>query len=125
MSYRSAWQSVVPLLVAGVSSLGCTQQVSFEHDVRPVLSEKCVVCHKEGGDGYIKSGLNLENYESLMRGTKFGPVIKPGSSIDSTLVILIEHKAHSSINMPHGQDPLPESQVKLIKQWVDQGAKNN
>lgn len=125
MSYKSALLLVVPLLTAVVSSLGCTQQVSFEQDVRPVLRERCVECHKEGGDGYIKSGLSLENYEGLMKGTKFGPVIKPGSSVDSTLVILIEHKAHSSINMPRGRDPLSEDQVKLIKQWIDQGAKNN
>lgn len=125
MSYKSALLLVVPLLAAVAASLGCTKQVSFEQDVLPVLHEKCVVCHKGGGDGYIKSGLSLENYEGLMRGTKFGPIIKPGSSVGSTLVILIEHKAHSSINMPHGQDPLPEDQVKLIKQWVDQGAKNN
>ena len=125
MSYKSVLLLVVPLLAAVVSSLGCTQQVSFARNVLPVLHEKCVECHKEGGDGYAKSGLNLETYEGLMKGTKFGPIIKPGSSVDSTLVILIEHKAHSSINMPHGKDPLPEEQVKLIKQWVDQGAKNN
>ena len=35
-----------------------------------------------------------------MKGTKLGSVIVPGSSISSTLVILIEHKADPSINMP-------------------------
>jgi hypothetical protein len=125
MSYKPAFLFVGPLLAAVVASLGCTRQVSFEQDVRPVLREKCVGCHKEGGVGYIQSGLNLDNYDGLMKGTKFGPVIKPGSSVDSTLVILIEHKAHSTINMPRGQDPLPDNQVNLIKQWVDQGAKNN
>lgn len=126
MSYKSALQLAVPLLAAVVSSLGCTQQqVSFERDIRPVLNDKCIECHKVGGEGYIKSGLSMESYESLMKGTKFGPVIKPGSSVDSTLVILIEHNANTAINMPHNRAPLPEDQVNLIKRWIDQGAKNN
>jgi len=27
--------------------------------------------------------------------------------------------------MPHGKVKLPEAQLAIIRQWVDQGAKNN
>lgn len=113
------------LTAAAIAAMGCTKHVSFRQDVFPVLREKCLECHKSDGEGYTKSGLNLETYEGLMKGTRFGPVVQPGSSVSSTLVILIERKADPSINMPHGKDPLPKDQVELIKQWIDQGAKNN
>jgi len=125
MGHRPAWRAIVMPLAAVFSLLGCSRQVSFEGDVRPILDNRCVKCHQPGGEGYLKSGLDLENYKGLMKGTKFGPVVVPGSSINSTLVNLIEHKASSAINMPHNEAPLPEEQVELIKRWVDQGAKNN
>jgi hypothetical protein len=104
---------------------GCSREASFSADVLPILKEHCLECHKVGGDGHAKSGLAMETYENLMKGTRFGPVIQPGSSVSSTIVILIERKAHSSINMPHEKDPLPPKQVEVFKRWIDEGARNN
>ena len=106
-------------------SAGCTRDVSFKQDVSPILSENCLSCHKPGTEGYIKSGLSMENYDAVMKGTKFGPVIVAGSHISSTLVLLLERKAHPSINMPKDKAPLADSQIKVIRKWIDQGAKNN
>lgn len=99
--------------------------VSFAAQVKPVLDQNCVECHKAAGQGYSKSGLRLDSYESLMAGTKFGPVVKPGSAISSSLYLLIAGKADPSIRMPHNREPLPSATVELIKNWIDQGAKNN
>jgi hypothetical protein len=122
---RSAWLSSAVTLVAVALMLGCSREVSYSGDVSPVLKANCIECHKIGGEGHLKSGLAMDSYENLMKGTKFGPVVQPGSSVSSTIMILIEHKADSSINMPHKKDPLPPQQVKLIKRWIDEGAKNN
>jgi len=67
----------------------------------------------------------VDSYEHVMRGTKYGPVIVPGSSTSSTLYRLIAGETDPSIRMPHGRAPLPESEVELIAAWIDQGAKNN
>ncbi|MGA7178535.1 MAG: c-type cytochrome domain-containing protein [Thiobacillaceae bacterium] len=99
--------------------------VSFANQVKPILDQNCIECHKAAGQGYAKSGLRLDSYESLMAGTKFGPVIKPGSSISSSLYLLVAGKADPSIRMPHGKAPLSSESVELIKDWIDQGAKNN
>ena len=122
-------------------SAGCTREVSFKQDVYPILKKSCLSCHSAGGEGYAASGFSVESYESVMKGTKFGPVIVPGSSISSTLVVLVEHKADPSINMPRSTKRaleehnrfikswkvpmLPQEQIKLIREWIDQGAKNN
>ena len=99
--------------------------VSFASQVKPILDQNCIECHKAAGQGYSKSGLRLDSYESLMAGTKFGPVIKPGSAISSSLYLLIAGKADQSIRMPHNRAPLSNESVAVIKNWIDQGAKDN
>ena len=107
--------------------IGCGEPaVSYSKEVQPILQTHCVECHTGAGTGLAKSGLDMGSYEGLMKGTKLGPVIKPGNSVSSTLVLLIEGKADPSINMPHGgKEPMPKDQIAVIRTWVDQGAKNN
>jgi len=106
---------------------GCSKEnsVSFSQDIHPILKENCFPCHQAGGVGEIASGLNVENYDSLMRGTKLGPVIQPGQSYASTLQVLVEHKAGDEINMPKGGVKLAQDKIEVIGKWIDQGAKNN
>lgn len=102
------------------------EQVSFSSQIHPIIEANCIKCHHPGGEGYEASGLNMQTYDGLMKGTKFGPVIKPGDAVSSTLIILINGRADPSINMPHGNNkPLSKEQIKLFEQWVNQGAKNN
>ena len=113
-----------------VSLIGCgtssTDAVSFSKQVQPILASYCLSCHNNEGEGYKKSGLNMETYEALMKGTKFGPVIVPGNALSSSLVLLIEGKADPTITMPHGSlQILPQQERDTIKQWIQQGAKNN
>ena len=113
------------LLLQACSQSG-TDTVSFSKDVFPILQSRCFECHTKGGEGYKASGLSMETYAELMKGTKFGPVIKPKDSLSSTLMVLIEGRADPSINMPHGdRKPLTKDQIQTIGKWIDQGAKNN
>jgi hypothetical protein len=100
-------------------------QISFAKDVMPIFRESCLSCHDTGGQGTAASGFSVASYQSIMKGTKFGPVIKPGFSFSSTLQLLIEHKADDSINMPKGMPILPPKHIETIGRWIDQGAKNN
>ncbi len=118
--------------VAGVVLLaGCSQKpaelpVSFSKDVMPILQKHCSECHQSGGEGEVASGLDLSSYKGIMKGTKFGPIVRPGDSISSTLSILIEGHADASINMPHGnRPPLSKKETGTIASWINQGAKNN
>jgi hypothetical protein len=111
--------------------VGCSRQVSFKNDVDPILKARCLSCHAPGGEGYEASGFSVETYQSVMKGTRYGPVIEPGSSIGSTLTRLIEHAADPSIAMPKSHHPgmtseyLRQEQIDTIKKWIDQGAKDN
>lgn len=101
------------------------REVSYKADVQPILKQYCLECHTEGGKGTEKSGLDMTSYESLMKGTKFGSIIKPGDSLSSVMIMLVEGRADPSIKMPHGKESIPKEKIDLLKKWVAQGAKNN
>jgi hypothetical protein len=99
--------------------------ISYKADVEPILKQNCVECHTEKGLGYEKSGLLMTNYDGLMKGTKYGAIIKPGDSLTSAMIMLVEGRADPSIKMPHGRAALPKEHIEVLKKWVEQGAKNN
>jgi hypothetical protein len=117
------------LAVTGAVALGgCSRaepQLSFARDVQPVLASRCGGCHVPGQAGFEASGLSVESYDSLMKGTKFGAVVIPGDPLSSTLTMLVEGRADPSIRMPHGGESLPAAEQKILHDWVAQGAKNN
>ena len=107
---------------------GCAREeaVSFSQDVKPIIDQNCIACHKPGGDGFEASGFSMVTYEDLMKGTKFGPMIISGDSAGSNMLVLMEGRADPSISMPHGaMKPVRKSDIETIRRWVDQGAKNN
>lgn len=124
------------LIMVGITVFigGCSKPVSFSKDVNPILVANCLSCHDGSGEGSSTSGFSVKSYSSIMKGTKFGPVVMPGSSESSTLFRLVSHKADPKIQMPpHHEDaqadgrsePLTERQIEYIQKWIDQGAKDN
>lgn len=102
------------------------KEISYKKDIYPVFQDYCLSCHVPGGKGYSKSGFDLRTYKSLMKGTKFGPVVQPGSSLTSTLNVLVSGHASPAISMPYGiKGGLPKDKTTLLNKWVDQGAKDN
>jgi hypothetical protein len=104
---------------------GCGDKpLTYQADIKPIIDANCMACHVPGGEGYEKSGLQMDSYEAVMKGTQYGPVVVAGSSVSSTLYRLVSGQADPSIRMPHGQGALPEKDVAAIATWIDQGANN-
>ena len=101
--------------------------VSYQFDIGPILKDNCLQCHEPpDGAGYRRTGLNMTSYETLMNGTIYGPVIVPGDSRRSILNKLVEGRAGHYMRMPHNKnDPLSKEEIKTLKLWVNQDAKNN
>jgi len=121
-------------LAIAVFSAGCSQEVSYQKDVNPILQANCFSCHDGEGEGIEASGFSVRSYDDLMKGTKYGQVVVPGDSLSSTLYRLIDHQADPKIQMPPHHDQsvasgkmssLSGEQINTIKSWIDQGAKNN
>ena len=131
---QSSKPSIVIITTILVIIGGCSQPVGFNKDIMPILVANCLTCHDGSGEGSSASGFSVQSYESIMKGTKHGPVIVPGSSESSTLYRLIGHKVDPKIQMPphHNdgvaegrEDALTPRQVEFIAKWIDQGAQNN
>lgn len=104
---------------------GCDthQRISYLKDVVPIIETKCLECHlPPKAAGYLRSGLSMESYESLKKGTIYGPVIVPGDSEHSILNMVVEGRLNASMRAPY---PLTEEEIAILQLWVDQGAKNN
>ncbi len=96
-----------------------TEKVSYYRDVRPIFMQNCQGCHQpaKANGGYVMTDL-----ASLQKaGEAKKPGIVPGKPEASYLVreiTLVKGKAE----MPKGRDPLSAVQVKLIAEWIRQGA---
>ena len=110
-----------------ISSCATQRVVSFQNDIDPILNDKCMQCHKPpNGVGYVRTGLDMESYDTLMKGTIFGTVIIPGDSKRSVINKLTEGRAGELMRMPHGDaKKLTPEEVELLNLWVSQGALNN
>lgn len=114
---------------AGLCVTGCASQpqVSYQRDVYPILKSKCIGCHiPPDGEGYRKAGLDLTTYTTLIEGTFYGPVIRPGDSRHSILNMLVEGRAGElSRVLEENHIPMTDQEIKLLDLWVEQGALNN
>jgi mono/diheme cytochrome c family protein len=91
--------------------------VSFEKDVVPIFKASCVSCHKADKK---KGKLDMSTYADLRKGGKQGDPVKPGDPAKSLLVEMISGKEPE---MPEKGDKLTDAQVKVISDWIQQGAK--
>jgi cytochrome c553 len=130
MNIRSMRFAVLLPIAAGLAACDKAEQpqlhkVTYKDAVRPILQKHCTECHAVGQQGARASGLLMDSYASLMKGTQFGPVIIPGSPMASSLYILISGKDKLTITMPHTQDPLSDEDIKTIRNWIENGAVEN
>ncbi len=99
-----------------------SRKVTYVDDVEPILQKHCAECHTAGKPGAEATGLLVDSYESVMKGSQYGPVIDPGSARTSSLYILISAKDHLTINMPRNRTPLGAWEIETIRVWIDNGA---
>ena len=87
----------------------------FERFVRPVLIEKCVVCH---GPEEQEANLRLDTADGLFRGGESGQVVVPGNANRSRLIELIG--GTSDKQMPP-DTRLEAATIGRLEQWVNAG----
>ena len=107
--------------IARASQLSETEPTSsefFRQKIAPILSTRCLPCHN---DTLKSSGLSLESPQALNHGGEHGPVVVPGSPAASRLYRRVAHL--EAPYMPMGLEGLSETEVGLLKVWIEQGAR--
>ena len=105
--------------------------VDFARDIAPILATTCATCHQVGTEAgrmalvpkrALASTVNVPSVEApgLMR-------IVPGQPDQSYLVMKLEgtQVAHggTGARMPFGAAPLSPERIRLIRLWIQQGAR--
>jgi hypothetical protein len=109
MTWRLTFLLCVALPLAARADL-------FREKVGPLLSERCVVCHGEKKRG----GLDLSSRAGLRAGSENGPVVVAGSPEKSKLILMV---SGPTPRMPRLGAKLTAAEVKLLRDWVADGAK--
>jgi len=123
-----ACTTVAALVLLPPAELACAaaaDTTSFAEDVFPIFKGRCVDCHAPGKEGFEKSGLDLTTYEGVMKGTKFGPMVKARDHDSSNLIWLLDWRGAPETRMPHGKKKLSTCDRSAIRTWIREGAKNN
>lgn len=98
-------------------------KVQFNHDIRPILSDKCFVCH--GPDSASrKAKLRLDQREDAIAKRRGGThAVVPGKPDESELIARI-FSADALDRMPPASSTLTltEEQKQLIRRWIEEGA---
>ncbi len=92
--------------------------VDYARDVHTVLAARCFTCHS--GDKR-SGGLSLSSYDDVLRGGRNGAALVPGASAESLLIARLTAK--TSERMPPAGEPLTETEISLLREWIDQGAR--
>jgi hypothetical protein len=104
--------------------VAAAQTVDFAHDVRPILSDRCFVCH--GPDETTrKAGLRLDTEDGAKKARGPHTPVVPGDVARSEILKRVA-PANPALRMPppySDRKPLSENEVAILRAWIDQGAK--
>ena len=111
-----------PWLKIGFAFLLCgfparAADVSYQRDVWPIFKRHCLGCHT---DGKAKGGLRLDDIAALKKGGKHGALFVSGKPDKS---LLIQQVTGDPPEMPENEPPLTAEKVKVLRDWIAQGAK--
>lgn len=102
-----------------LSATALAVEVDYLKQIKPLLQKHCVSCHGEDAE---ESGLRLDFGTLLHQGGDRGSAIVPGRSAESLLYKVLIGKGEAKA-MPLDLPRLPEAEIKLVKDWIDGGAK--
>ncbi len=111
---------LIGLVLAGIPSAAPAQsamdEVDFDREIRPILSDRCYVCH--GPDAATRQAdLRLDVREEALG------VLSPGNPADSELLRrILSEDADEVMPPPASKLSLSQRERQLIAAWITQGA---
>ena len=108
--------------------------ISFANDVQPIFTTRCAACHREGGAAALPNiAMRLD------QGRSFASLVNQPSGQNASVTLVIPGDSTNSLlfqkvsapvppvgsRMPLFSSPLDQAEQDLIRDWIDQGAKDN
>lgn len=103
------------------STIGNSEKVRFNRDIRPILSDNCFYCH--GPDNNKReAGLRLDTRNGLHGSDGKPGAISPGQPEQSKLVErILSTNAEEKMPPPESGKQLTAEQIALLKRWIAEG----
>ncbi len=116
------FQFLLPFLLASAGAAETPQSLSFNRDIRPILSAKCFACH--GPDSQNRDAdYRLDTSEGAFADLGGYAGIVPGDPDESELVLRITNDDVDMRMPPQEQkNPLTEDEIELLTRWIAEGA---
>src|SRR5437879_2950248 len=73
----------------------------FEKKIRPILVERCYLCHSSQSP-QLQGSLLLDSRDGLLKGGKSGPTLVPGEPDESLLIRVLRYN-EKDLKMPPGE----------------------
>ena len=107
---------IVPLLLT--TSALCADDINYNRDIRPILSDKCFYCHGPD-ESHREADLRLDVEEAAK-----DYAVVPSEPDDSELIARITSD-DADERMPPAESgkTLTQSEIELLRRWIEQGAK--
>lgn len=100
-----------------------TNKLSFNRDIRPILSDRCYACH--GFDEKKREAkLRLDTFEGATADREGSVAVDPGKP-EASLVIERILSTDPDVKMPpptSNKHPLSADEIELLKRWIAEGA---
>ncbi len=108
--------------------------VLFSTHIQPIFNASCRVCHRPGGIALLR-GIEVQ----LLEGVSYDFLVDRPSVQDPELTLVVPGDSSASLlylkvsasappvgsRMPLNRSALTQTQINLIRDWIDQGALDN
>ncbi|MGC6486970.1 MAG: c-type cytochrome domain-containing protein, partial [Planctomycetota bacterium] len=99
----------------------CAQQVRFDRDVLPLLSDRCFQCH--GPDARAREAdLRLDDRADLVRDRGGYAVVRPGDPGASELIARVTARDEAQMPPAHANLALRAEEIETLRAWIAEGA---
>ena len=94
---------------------GTKNTVSFTKSIKPILANKCTICHN------AETLPNRPNFETGEQALRSGMIV-PGKPDQSRLLTVIQEDPVADKAMPPVSHRLTPQETELLKRWIAEGA---
>ncbi|MEC8508842.1 MAG: c-type cytochrome domain-containing protein, partial [Planctomycetota bacterium] len=116
--------SLIFVIFFSSSSSSPAEQISFNKHIRPILADRCFVCH--GPDATTReAGLRFDREESAKQPSVDSgeTAIVPGQPEMSELLRRLSASDDLQMPPPDSNLSVTQDEIKLIRRWIAEGAK--
>jgi hypothetical protein len=107
---RQILQAQLPPAPTPAATLAPVSNPTFEDDILPIFSARCVACHNTATH---TAGLDLSTYTGVLTGGQDGAIIIPGDSANSLLI-----KIQSAVHFAN----VSQNELTSLINWITTGA---